>query len=145
MVSWAGTAAAGHQELPSSRVWGLLLCWGLAAGLGPVLWITSVYRMCIAMFPFSFPPHWSKPPFLCFPACFSPSIGLKAQLGCASLPRVRAQGQGCLQASVRAGSGPRSELAGMRYLWKNERAGAIGIFPWLGWVWGGLPPPPRSL
>lgn len=65
-----GQVSGEHQELPSSQVWGLLPCWGWQQGLGSVLWVTSVYCVCIAVFPFAFSPQWPNPPLLWFPAFF---------------------------------------------------------------------------
>lgn len=75
-----------------------------------------MYRVCIATFPSSVVQTlFSLVSSLFFTFCWTQS-----PLGCASLPRVHARGQGCLQARVRAGSGSCSELPGMRWLWKNE-------------------------
>lgn len=125
-----GQVPGGHRSSPAPECGFAALLGGLQ-GLASVLWIASVYRVCIATFPSSVVQTLvSLVSSLFFTFCWTQS-----PLGCASLPRVHARGQGCLQASVRAGSGSCSELPGMRQLWNNERAGAFGILP--GWVGSG--------
>jgi len=116
-----------------SWVWVELLYWGVAAGLRFCSLDCLGVRRAYSHISLLLPPRWSKGTFLCFLAHFAPSVGLKAQRGCASVPCVHAQGQHCLQASVTAGSGSHSRAGpGWACHWRMNTLELLASSP--GWV-----------